>query len=90
MIKNDNNKNKSESQNNNETFTEASNETEKETLDTTDTESTLESKNNIEIEWMDYSNYKEYNQLFQPFEHGVSILDLIFNEGPNARSYLKY
>jgi hypothetical protein len=50
----------------------------------------LFSKNNIEIEWMDYADYKEYNQLYPPFEHGVSILDLIFNEGPNARSFLKY
>lgn len=49
----------------------------------------LFNENNIEIEWMDYSNYKEYNQLYPPFEHGVSILDLIFNEGPNARSFLK-
>jgi len=46
--------------------------------------------NNIELEWMDYSNYKEYNQPNHPFEHGVSILDLIFNEGPDARSFLKY
>ena len=46
--------------------------------------------NNIKVEWMDYANYKEYNQLFSPFEHGVSILDLIFNEGPNARQFLKY
>lgn len=45
--------------------------------------------NNIKLEWMDYSGYKEYNQLFPPFEHGVSILDLIFNEGPDARKYLK-
>jgi hypothetical protein len=50
----------------------------------------LFNENNIELEWMDYSNYKEYNQLHPPFEHGVSILDLIFNEGPNARRFLKY
>lgn len=50
----------------------------------------LFNENNIELEWMDYSNYKEYNQLYLPFEHGVSVLDLIFNEGPNARSFLKY
>jgi transposase len=49
----------------------------------------LFNENNIELEWMDYSNYKEYNQLYPPFEHGVSILDLIFNEGPSARSFLK-
>lgn len=46
-------------------------------------------KHNIEIEWMDYSNYESYHQLYPPFEHGVSILDLIFNEGPNANKYLK-
>jgi hypothetical protein len=37
---------------------------------------------------MDYSGYPEYRQLYPPFEHGVSILDLIFNEGPNAPQYL--
>lgn len=43
----------------------------------------------IKVEWMDYSGYPEYNQLYPPFEHGVSILDLIFNEGPNACMYMK-
>jgi hypothetical protein len=45
---------------------------------------------NIELEWMDYGNYPEYPQLFPPFEHGVSILDLIFNTGPNAAEFLKF
>ncbi len=45
---------------------------------------------NIAVEWMDYSGYKEYGQLYPPFQHGVSILDLIFNEGENARNFLKY
>lgn len=45
-------------------------------------------KNNIQVKWMDYSEYKEYNQLFPPFEHGVSILDLILNEGENSRNFL--
>lgn len=44
---------------------------------------------NINIEWMDYSSYEPYSQLYSPFEHGVSVLDLIFNEGPNAKKYLK-
>lgn len=43
----------------------------------------------IKVEWMDYSGYPEYNQLHEPFEHGVTILDLIFNEGPNANKYMK-
>lgn len=49
----------------------------------------LATQENIKVEWMDYSGYPEYNQLYPPFEHGVSILDLIFNEGPNAKNYMK-
>lgn len=44
---------------------------------------------NIEINWMNYDNYPEYNQLFSPFEHNVSILDLIFNEGSNAKNFMR-
>lgn len=43
----------------------------------------------IAVEWMDYSGYPEYQQLYPPFEHGVSILDLIFNEGINATKFMK-
>jgi hypothetical protein len=43
----------------------------------------------IELRYMDYSGYPEYNQLFPPFEHGVSIIDLIFNEGPDAPRYMR-
>lgn len=43
----------------------------------------------IKLRWMDYSGYPEYRQLYPPFEHGVSILDLIFNEGPDAHRYMK-
>jgi hypothetical protein len=43
----------------------------------------------IELAYMDYSNYPPYHQLYPPFEHGVSILDLIFNEGPQAAHYMK-
>jgi len=42
----------------------------------------------INIEWMDYKNYEEYSQLYPPFRHDVSIIDLIFNTGSNAKSYL--
>lgn len=45
--------------------------------------------NNITLEWMDYSGYKVYDQLFLPFEHGVSILDLIFNVGSDSKNFLK-
>lgn len=49
----------------------------------------LASQEAIQVEWMDYSGYPEYKQLHEPFEHGVTILDLIFNEGPNASKYMK-
>ncbi len=39
----------------------------------------LAKQENIKVEWMDYSGYKEYEQLNPPFEHGVTILDWIFN-----------
>lgn len=42
----------------------------------------------IKTEWMNYSGYPEYEQRFPPFEHGVSVLDLLFNEGENARDYM--
>lgn len=45
---------------------------------------------NVSLEWMDYSDYKEHSQLHPPFEHGVSILDLIFNEGKKSREFLKF
>lgn len=43
----------------------------------------------ISLEYMDYSAYPEYRQLFPPFEHGVSVIDLIFNEGPDAPKFMK-
>lgn len=49
----------------------------------------LAGKIGIKVEWMDYSGYPEYRQLYSPFEHGVTILDLIFNEGPNATNFMK-
>jgi hypothetical protein len=42
----------------------------------------------VELRWQDYSGYPEYPQRFPPFEHGVSILDLLFNTGPDAPEYI--
>lgn len=50
---------------------------------------TLFNNEGISLEYMDYSSYPEYRQLFPPFEHRVSIIDLIFNEGPDAPKYMK-
>jgi hypothetical protein len=43
----------------------------------------------ITLAYMDYTGYPEYAQLTTPFEHGVSILDLLFNMGPDAPRYMK-
>lgn len=45
-------------------------------------------KENIDLEWMDYSGYPEYEQLYPPFTHNVSIIDLIFACGPDAPAYI--
>lgn len=46
-------------------------------------------KAGIGLEFIDYSGYPEYSQLYGKFEPGVTILDLIFNEGPNAVKFMK-
>jgi WbqC-like protein family len=43
----------------------------------------------IKLTWMDYLGYKEYTQLYPPFDHNVSIIDLVFNEGPNSKNFIK-
>ncbi len=40
------------------------------------------------VTWKDYSGYKEYKQISTPFLHQVSIVDLIFNLGPNASKFI--
>lgn len=42
----------------------------------------------IQLSWMDYSGYPEYSQLHPPFDHFVTVLDLLFNEGPDAPRYM--
>jgi hypothetical protein len=42
----------------------------------------------VKLHYFDYSGYPEYAQLFPPFVHQVSILDLIFNQGPAAPRYM--
>ncbi len=49
----------------------------------------LFNEQHIQVTWMDYSGYIPYGQQYPPFEHGVSILDLIFNEGPAAPRFMK-
>ncbi len=42
----------------------------------------------VELRWMDYSGYPSYPQRFPPFEHAVTVLDLLFNVGPDAPWYI--
>jgi WbqC-like protein family len=42
----------------------------------------------IAVVWQDYSGYPEYPQFHPPFEHAVTILDLLFHVGPEAPFYI--
>jgi hypothetical protein len=44
---------------------------------------------NIEVKYIDFSGYKQYDQLYGEFDHYVSIIDLIFNEGPQCKKFMK-
>lgn len=42
----------------------------------------------IDVVFKSYEGYPEYPQLFPPFTHGVTALDLLFNVGPDAPWYI--
>jgi len=42
----------------------------------------------VAVRYMDYAGYPEYPQLYDAFDHAVSVLDLLFMTGPRAREYL--
>ncbi len=42
----------------------------------------------IAVEWMNYEDYPVYPQLYPPFDHHVSALDLLFNVGDDAPQYM--
>lgn len=44
----------------------------------------------IKLTWFDYASYREYPQLWGAFEHGVSIVDLLFNCGKDSCRYMRY
>lgn len=46
-------------------------------------------ENGVRVHWLDYSGYAEYEQPYPPFEHGVSIIDLLLNMGKHSFNYLK-
>jgi hypothetical protein len=43
----------------------------------------------IRVQFADYGGYREYPQLWPPFEHYVSVVDLLFSTGPDATRYMK-
>lgn len=43
----------------------------------------------IGVEWMSYVGYPQYQQIHGEFDHAVSILDLIFNAGPQSPQYMQ-
>lgn len=43
----------------------------------------------IRVSWFDYSGYPVYPQLWGDFVHEVSVLDLLFNCGPESPKYMK-
>jgi WbqC-like protein family len=45
--------------------------------------------NGIKVTWFDYAGYLEYPQLWGDFVHGVTILDVIFNCGPEAAHLIR-
>jgi hypothetical protein len=44
----------------------------------------------INVRWFDYSGYPQYTQLFGNFEHGVSVVDLLFNCGNESPKYMRH
>ena len=44
----------------------------------------------IKLTFMSYDHYPEYTQIYPPFEHFVSIVDLILNTGPDAKKYMQF
>lgn len=44
-------------------------------------------ENGIRLEYMEY-NYREYEQMYKPFSHNVTVLDTIFNCGDQAPKYI--
>lgn len=45
-------------------------------------------KTGIKLVYKNYDGYPEYSQLYPPFNHFVSIIDLLFNVGPRAPYYI--
>ncbi len=49
----------------------------------------LFTKTGIKVHYLDYAGYPEYTQLYPPFTHHVSIIDLLLNTGNEASTFMK-
>ena len=47
------------------------------------------SSRDIQVIYADYGDYPEYSQLYPPFTHEVSVIDLLCNVGQEAPRYMK-
>jgi hypothetical protein len=48
----------------------------------------LFARHGIEVAWFDYAGYPEYEQLHPPFDHHVSVVDLLVHTGATAPEHL--
>ena len=48
------------------------------------------SQRDIAVTWFDYQGYEPYPQLWGEFVHQVSMVDLLFNCGPQSCEYLRH
>ena len=46
------------------------------------------SENSVALKFKDYTGYPEYPQKYGIYDHAVTVLDLIFNVGPEAPYYI--
>lgn len=44
----------------------------------------------VNVSWMSYEGYPEYHQLHPPFEHKVSVLDLLLHTGAEAGAHMRH
>lgn len=45
-------------------------------------------RSGIRVTYKSYAGYPEYPQFFPPFDHRVSVIDLLFHLGPQAPDYI--
>jgi hypothetical protein len=46
-------------------------------------------RSGVRVHWLDFTGYPSYDQLHGPFDHHVTVLDLLAHTGPEARSLMK-